>query len=133
MKTTSYIAANEISTGIILIVITIAIFTALKVKEIQSKEMKIKESAGTCKILSDNPGFSSLPIFDTKLTGSTGKETKTTGDTESFGTTAAEIKEFEAATEKRLELMTNVKYNANDFVEAQIELEIEKRANESQN
>ena len=130
MKTTSYNAAKEIRLGIWLAVFSIAIFAAFKVKEIQSNEKKIRDSLINEKILANHYGLPSLPIFNTKLTEPTIPEAKIPGNTESSSGNVTENIADEAETEILVvELMTNVKYNADDYVKAELSTEAERWMN----
>jgi hypothetical protein len=97
MKTTSYNTASEIRTGIILLVFATAIFAAFKVKELQVNETNGIERSSINRIVATRNSFSSSPVLDAKL----------------IEVSAPEVKA----------LMNKVEYNAQDYAEAEIDLE----------
>ncbi|MCX6237203.1 MAG: hypothetical protein NTY07_06530 [Bacteroidia bacterium] len=130
MKTTSHNAAKEIRIGILLVVFTMATFTAFKVKEIQVNDLENGELMRSGRIEVNQTGFMSLPVLDAKLIEEPVLEVEAWMNSDSYWGAETNKKAVEAELALQIEpLMKNTEYNAKEFVEAEMALEIENRMN----
>jgi len=143
MKTTSYNAAKEIRIGILLVVFTMAIFTAFKVKELQVNDENNGATGNTYRTEASESSYSSLPVLDAKLIEEPALEAEAIGniaynaheiadaemamEIESWMNSGVETNREVAEPAIELEaLISTIKYNAQEFVDAEM-------ANENQN
>ena len=103
MKTTSYNAAKEIRIGILLVVFTLAVFTAFKVKELQVNDANNGELTRADRIAVNHTNFPTSPVLEAKLIEEPSLEVNA--------------------------MMNNIEYNAQIFIEAEMAIESERFLN----
>ena len=119
MKTTSYHTEKEIRFGIWFVLFTIAIFTTIKVKELQLNKIYNEEIAGSGQMVINHVNHLALPVLDAKLVEEPALKVETWMSSESYwGTTSnTEITEAEPALEVEIWMTNNEYWSASNPAE----------------
>ena len=127
MKTTTYNAVKEIRVLIWIFVITLSVFTTLRIKELQINEVNEREQMKAEQIELNNVGFPSLRVLDAKLINEPVLEVEAWMNNNSYwGTeTVTKVNEIEPIFEVEA-LIYNVEYKANEYVKAELLIETER-------
>jgi len=101
MKTTSYNTEKEIRLAILFVLFTIAIFTTIKVKELQLNEISNEEITGSGQMMINQVNYLSLPVLDARLVEEPALEIESwmTSNTYFIGANTEEAVEAEPALE----------------------------------
>jgi len=130
MKTTSYNTEKEIRLAILFVLFTIAIFTTIKVKELQLNEISNEEITGSGQMMINQVNYLSLPVLDARLVEEPALEIESwmTSNTYFIGANTEEAVEAEPALEIESWMTSNTYFigaNTEEAVEAEPALEIE--------
>ncbi len=139
MRTTSYNSAKEIKIGILLVVFTVSVFTAIRVKELQVNETTDANQTRSGQISIDNTSIPAMPTPGARLIDEPAPKLEPLIKATEYK--AAKFVETEMAIEKERFLNSNngaveaepwisiPEYKASDFVNAEMAIESERFLN----